>query len=183
MLPESAATPVAGAPKLTRRGFLGWARNGVIAAAALSILGGAALTSTAPASVDAKESEDSKSEKKSKSSSSEKSNKTRTKKKKKNKNKTTATSTPTANSSTISQSAIDASPYGKYIVLGQDKFNCTDFKSQADAQGTLRLVPKDPNNLDRNRDGIACGGAEAFQDGVPGGFMMPPYDIVPVSRP
>jgi hypothetical protein len=174
MLPDDTATPAASARTLSRRGFLGWARNGVIAAVGLSVLGGAALASPPASGVDAKESEDkdekeSKSKKKkteSKKTSSESSNK---KKKKKQKNK--------------AQGAIAASPYGKYIVQGQDKYNCTDFTSQADAQGTLRLVPTDPNNLDRNRDGIACGGTEAFQDGVPGGFMMPPYDINTVPRP
>ena len=75
------------------------------------------------------------------------------------------------------------SPYSKYVVQGQDKYNCTDFAHQADAQAVLRLAPNDPNNLDRNRNGIACDGVEAAQDGVPGGFMMPPYDINPVPRP
>ena len=149
----------------------------MIAAAGLSILGGAALASTTPSGVVAKESDDSedKDEKDSKSKKkkveSKKTSSTSTAKKKKKKNKNKA------------QKAIANSPYGKYIVQGQDKFNCTDFTSQAEAQGTLRLVPSDPNNLDRNRDGIACGGTEAFQDGVPGGFMMPPYDINPVPRP
>jgi hypothetical protein len=179
ILPDGAASPDGSVPRVSRRGFLGWARNGLIAAVGLSVLGGAVLASPPAADVAAKESSDSedkdeKDEKESKSEKKAESKKTKSesskkKKKKKQKNK--------------EQSAIAASPFGKYIVQGQDKYNCTDFTSQADAQGTLRLVPTDPNNLDRNRDGIACGGTEAFQDGVPGGFMMPPYDINPVPRP
>lgn len=177
MRPDGTPTPDSSAPTLSRRGFLGWARNGLVAAVGLSVLGTAALATTTAPSVDAKETDDEgekdpKPKKKKKAESTKtgtESTKKKKKKKQKNKNK--------------EQDAITASPYGKYVVQGQDKYNCTDFTSQSDAQGTLRLVPGDPNNLDRNRDGIACGGSEAFQDGVPGGFMMPPFDINPVNRP
>jgi len=44
-----------------------------------------------------------------------------------------------------------------YVLPGQgDAYNCPDFASQADAQAVLRADPTDPNNLDRDRDGIAC---------------------------
>jgi hypothetical protein len=174
MRPHGTPMLDASAPTLSRRGFFGWARNGLIAAVGLSVLGSVALATTTASSVGAKESDEkdekeSKSKKKKTESKKNSGESTKKKKKKKLKNK--------------EQDAVAASPYGKYIVQGQDKHNCTDFTSQSDAQGTLRLVPTDPNNLDRNRDGIACGGSEAFQDGVPGGFMMPPFDINPVKRP
>jgi len=55
--------------------------------------------------------------------------------------------------------------------LGQgDKYNCTDFASQAQAQSVLRADPSDPNVLDGNRDGIACEGNPA------------PRDLTPVPR-
>ena len=37
-----------------------------------------------------------------------------------------------------------------------DAFNCADFASQAMAQAVLRADPRDPNQLDGDRDGIAC---------------------------
>jgi hypothetical protein len=76
-----------------------------------------------------------------------------------------------------------ASPYEKYIVKGEDKFGCSTFPNQADAQAVLRIAPKDPNNLDGNKNGIACDGNDAFMDSVPGGLMQPPFDLTPVARP
>jgi excalibur calcium-binding domain-containing protein len=35
-------------------------------------------------------------------------------------------------------------------------YNCPDFASQAQAQAVLRADPTDPNQLDTDRDGIAC---------------------------
>ena len=69
--------------------------------------------------------------------------------------------------------------------LGQgDRYGCADFASHADAQAVLRADPNDPNRLDANpRDGLACGGLEASQDGVGGGFMPPPGDGTLVPRP
>lgn len=58
----------------------------------------------------------------------------------------------------------------QYIGPG-DAFNCDDFMSQADAQAVLRADPTDPNQLDRDLDGIACETNRA------------PKDIVPVVRP
>jgi micrococcal nuclease len=43
----------------------------------------------------------------------------------------------------------------RYINRG-DRYDCTDFKSQADAQSVLRAAPGDPNLLDVDHDGIAC---------------------------
>lgn len=48
--------------------------------------------------------------------------------------------------------------------------NCTDFRSQAEAQAALRADPSDPWDLDRDRDGLAC-------ETRPG-----PKDVVPVPR-
>lgn len=69
--------------------------------------------------------------------------------------------------------------------LGQgDRYGCLDFASHANAQAVLRADPSDPNRLDTNpRDGLACGGPEAAQDGVAGGFMPPPFDSMRVPRP
>lgn len=52
---------------------------------------------------------------------------------------------------------------GAYVKLG-DAFNCSDFKSQADAQAVLRAAPSDPNQLDTDRDGIACENNPAPKD-------------------
>lgn len=47
----------------------------------------------------------------------------------------------------------------QYIGQG-NRYNCPDFTSQADAQAVLRVNPRDPNQLDRDGDGIACEGKE-----------------------
>jgi hypothetical protein len=57
----------------------------------------------------------------------------------------------------------------RYIGQG-DRYNCSDFASQAQAQAVLRADPSDPNRLDADRDGIACESNPA------------PYDRVPVPR-
>jgi hypothetical protein len=43
-------------------------------------------------------------------------------------------------------------------VAAQGDLNCTleDFSSQREAQLVLQADPSDPNNLDGNRDGVAC---------------------------
>lgn len=62
-------------------------------------------------------------------------------------------------------------PFDPMRYLGQgDRYNCSDFASQAEAQAVLRADPSDPNRLDPDRDGIACASN-------PG-----PYDRVPVPR-
>lgn len=57
----------------------------------------------------------------------------------------------------------------KYTGQG-DRYNCTDFASQAEAQAVLRADPSDPNRLDRDGNGIAC-------ESSPG-----PKDTLPVTR-
>jgi micrococcal nuclease len=73
----------------------------------------------------------------------------------------------TAPTSTVPAQAFDPTRY-----LGQgDRYNCSAFVSQADAQAVLRADPSDPNRLDADGDGIAC-------ESNP-----PPRDLVPVARP
>ena len=57
----------------------------------------------------------------------------------------------------------------RYVGQG-DRYNCKDFASQAQAQAVLRADPRDPNRLDRDRDGIACE------------KNPPPRDMTPVRR-
>ncbi len=47
---------------------------------------------------------------------------------------------------------------GRFVIqLAQaDDFDCEDFETQEEAQAVLDEDPADPNNLDPNRDGIAC---------------------------
>ncbi len=54
----------------------------------------------------------------------------------------------------------------QYIGQG-NRYNCPDFKSQADAQAVLRGDRTDPNRLDGDRDGIACEGSPAPDDRAP----------------
>ena len=42
-----------------------------------------------------------------------------------------------------------------YVNRG-NAFNCPDFPSQAEAQAVLRADPRDPNQMDTDRDGVAC---------------------------
>jgi len=69
----------------------------------------------------------------------------------------------------------------------QDAYSCGFFaqagRGQYQAQAVLRADPRDPNKLDSNRDGYACGGVEAAADGVAGGFMPGPFDQAKVPRP
>ena len=58
------------------------------------------------------------------------------------------------------EESIDASCTGtfdptQYIAQG-NRYNCPDFRSQADAQAVLRADPSDANRLDRDKGGIAC---------------------------
>jgi hypothetical protein len=154
-------------PTISRRILLGWAGRGLNAAAGLALFGPAATTSAA----DAKESSDGDGKQKDSKEKSTQSTESKSRRKKKGKKKKGTTQTSDSSSSV-----------SRFIVPGQDRYNCTDFTSQAEAQAVLRRAPEDPNNLDRNRNGIACEGVEASQDGVPGGFMMPPYDVNPVPR-
>ena len=58
----------------------------------------------------------------------------------------------------------------RYIGQG-DRYNCSAFASQADAQAVLRSDPRDPNRLGADRDGVACESNPA------------PRDLVLVPRP
>lgn len=53
-----------------------------------------------------------------------------------------------------------------YVGRG-DAYNCADFESQARAQAVLRADPSDPNQLDTDRDGIACEARPAPRDVSP----------------
>ena len=65
----------------------------------------------------------------------------------------------------------DASTSDPSRYIGQgNRYNCPDFRSQAEAQAVLRSDPSDPNRLDGDRDGVACEGTPA------------PYDRDPVPR-
>jgi hypothetical protein len=56
-----------------------------------------------------------------------------------------------------------------YLSQG-DRYNCSDFKRQAEAQAVLRTDPSDPNRLDTDP------GQEAWES------RRPPRDLVPVPR-
>ena len=50
-----------------------------------------------------------------------------------------------------------ASASARFVTNGADKYNCTSFGSQAEAQEALAAnVPGDPNRLDMNGNGVAC---------------------------
>ncbi len=55
---------------------------------------------------------------------------------------------------------------------GTDQFNCSDFATQGEAQAVYDADRSDPNDLDRDGDGIACeslpGGDDAPEEDVPG---------------
>ena len=173
---------------VSRRAFLNRARLGLMAVAGVALFGAATT-----AGVVAKESSDEdekekkekprdkdreakEKEKDAKNKSSGKDNKSNTRKKK-NKNG------DDSKKKQRQKDPVAESPYRPFVVTGQDKYGCTAFANQHDAQQVLRLEPRDPNGLDGNRNGIACDGSDAFLDGVPGGLMNPPFDLTPVPRP
>jgi hypothetical protein len=51
--------------------------------------------------------------------------------------------------------ALLAVPAGAALAQSDDR-DCEDFAYQEDAQAFLDRYPDDPNNLDRDRDGVAC---------------------------
>jgi hypothetical protein len=190
---------------VSRRAFFSLARVGLIAAAGVAVFG---VGNNIP-NIAAKESSDEDSKEKEKDSkekprdkdqeakekereSKEKEKAKEEKKAKKEKTtdngsntkkKTKKKSNETDKEKKRKNDPIANSPHGKYIIDGKDAYGCKDMPTQADAQAVLRLVPKDPNNLDGNANGIACDGNDAFMDGVPGGLMQPTFDVVPVPRP
>jgi len=57
----------------------------------------------------------------------------------------------------FAEPAAPQGPKHSVMKLAQaDDFDCEDFKTQEEAQAVLDEDPADPNNLDPNRDGIAC---------------------------
>jgi hypothetical protein len=58
----------------------------------------------------------------------------------------------------------------QYVGQG-NRYNCSAFASQAQAQTVLRADSRDPNRLDGDLDGLACE------------TNRPPFDLVPVPRP
>jgi micrococcal nuclease len=62
----------------------------------------------------------------------------------------------------VAQTGFDAT---QYISQG-NRYNCSAFASQADAQAVLRADPRDPNLLDGDRDGIACESNRGTRDVV-----------------
>jgi hypothetical protein len=67
------------------------------------------------------------------------------------------------------QAVFDPTPY-----IGQgDRYNCSDFKSQAEAQAVLRADPTDPNKLDSDTAGVRGVACEA---------NSAPFDLTPVAR-
>ena len=85
-----------------------------------------------------------------------------------------ATPTPTAAVTasplkTAASVAVAGSDPLRFIGQG-DRFNCSDFVSQAQAQAVLRADPRDPNGLDGDNDGVACESNRS------------PFDRAPVVR-
>jgi hypothetical protein len=191
MRPREPDTDEAPAPPVSRRAFFNRARLAVLAVAGAAVFGVAISTSGATANEDDedKEKEKKKSEPRdkdrdSKEKEQDKNGKSSEKKSNSNtKKKTKATNGDDKKKKKKQQDdPVANSPWGKYVSSGTDQYGCTDFKSQADAQAVLRLEPKDPNNLDRNKNGFACDGVDAFGDGVNAGLMLPPFDFNQVSR-
>jgi hypothetical protein len=61
-------------------------------------------------------------------------------------------------------------------------FTCDMFARQADAQAVLRAAPGDPNNLDPDRDGIACPQLPAPSDHTPVAASVARFKCVKSSR-
>ncbi|HXG36560.1 MAG TPA: excalibur calcium-binding domain-containing protein [Dehalococcoidia bacterium] len=54
-----------------------------------------------------------------------------------------------------------------------DTFNCSDFPNQAAAQAHYRQHPTDQDNLDQDKDGIACESLPCPCDNIPVGQQQP----------
>ena len=193
MRPREPDLDEAPARTVSRRAFFNRTRLAVLAVAGAAVFGIGISTAGVTASED-NEKEKKKSEPRDKDrdtkekeqdkngkSSEKKSSTSNTKKKTKNTNGDTGKKKKQQQQQQQND-PIASSPYGKYVVDGKDQYGCTNFASQAEAQAVLRLAPKDPNNLDSNRNGIACDGFDAFGDGVNAGLMQPPFDFSQVSR-
>ena len=99
----------------------------------------------------------------------------------------TPTATPTATIQVTPTAT--TGPFDVRNYLGQgDRFNCTDFASQANAQAVLRADPSDPNKLDVSNpqsptrpDGIACNTQWDAPDWSRAFYFPSPYDLTPVA--
>lgn len=67
--------------------------------------------------------------------------------------KPSPTSPPSSSSNSEAARGAPPSPQGN--TAGRD-YNCSDFKTQDEAQAVLDADPSDPSGLDRNNDGKAC---------------------------
>lgn len=173
-----------GGRTVSRRAFFNRARLGLIAVAGVTVFGIASTTGGAAAA------EDDEDEKKEKSKPRDKDQEAKEKEEKQKKSEENSSNTKKKKKNTNGDDSkkkkkvkTPASPYQKYVEKGKDRYGCTDFPNQFDSQQVLRLEPKDPNNLDGNRNGVACDGQDAFMDGVPAGLMNSPFDLNPVPRP
>lgn len=71
---------------------------------------------------------------------------------------------PASGATTVPTSATPATQPPVAAAIPGDIYNCSDFKSQADAQAYLRMYPSDPSKLDTDKDGIACENNPAPRD-------------------
>ena len=65
--------------------------------------------------------------------------------------------------------------FGFSGTAGAADLNCGDFATQAEAQAVFDANPSDPNNLDRDDDGIACEtlpGGNSAEDGTVTGSVQ-----------
>ena len=81
-------------------------------------------------------------------------------------------------------------PFNPANYVGQgDRYNCTDFASEADAQAVLRLDASDPNKLDVSGpsnqnapNGIACDSKWDAPEWAQWCYYPAPLDLTPVQR-
>lgn len=63
----------------------------------------------------------------------------------------------TAGVASNAAAALTSTPASRFFTNGTDKYNCTSFTSQAEAQEALAAnAPGDPNRMDMNANGVAC---------------------------
>ncbi len=72
--------------------------------------------------------------------------------------------------------------FGFTASAGAQDLDCDDFATQEEAQANLNANPSDPNNLDRDNDGIACenlpsGGGTTSSGTTAGTSRMPSTGI------
>lgn len=168
---------------IDRRSFLGWAGRGTLALVSIGLAGTPLMVDQAEAKAKDTKAQDSK----------KKSTKT-TKKTQQHKNAARTSQTVgvgipvVTTAAAIGPQTVTLQTYKSSLYLGQgDRYDCDDFAAlgQGYAQQVLRDDPTDPNNLDANRDGIACTTADgtSFKNGNPNIFPSAALvDITPVPR-